>query len=68
VSTTEVVGAAIVDGFEVFSEPGTDMLLQAGSISRAIAALTALTFDEDVSDRRSSWTAPLPVVMAPGPS
>jgi hypothetical protein len=41
VSATKVVGAAIVEGFEVVSEPGTDMLLQAGSISRAIAALTA---------------------------
>jgi CubicO group peptidase (beta-lactamase class C family) len=46
VSTTEVVGAAIVDGFELVSEPGTDMLLQAGSISKAIAALTALTLVE----------------------
>lgn len=39
---SEVVGAAVVDAFELGSEPGTDMLLQAGSSSRAIAALTAL--------------------------
>lgn len=65
-STTEVVGAAIVDAFEVVSEPGTDMLLQAGSISKAIAALTALTLaesgaldlDEDVNDRLRSWHVP----------
>jgi hypothetical protein len=41
VSATEVVDAAVVGGFEVVSEPGTDMLLQAGSISEAIAAPTA---------------------------
>ncbi|HST18329.1 MAG TPA: serine hydrolase domain-containing protein [Gaiellaceae bacterium] len=45
-SATEVVGAAIVAEFEVVSEAGTDMLLQAGSISKAIAALTALTLVE----------------------
>ena len=39
---TEVVGAAVVDAFEPGSEPGTDMLLQAGSSSKAVAALTAL--------------------------
>ena len=42
-SVTEVVGAAVVDAFELGSEPGTDMLLQAGSSSRAVAALTALS-------------------------
>ena len=52
-STTEVVGAAIVDAFEVVSEPGTDMLLQAGSISKAIAALTALTLAESGALRPS---------------
>jgi hypothetical protein len=42
VSVTEVVGAAVVHAFELGSEPGTDMLLQAGSSSKAVAALTAL--------------------------
>jgi len=80
VSTTEVVGAAIVDGFELVSEPGTDMLLQAGSISKAIAALTALTLvesgeldlDEDVAGdgvtlrRLLSHTAAITVDSYPG--
>jgi hypothetical protein len=36
------VGAAIVDGFEIEPRDGANELFQAGSSSKAIAALTAL--------------------------
>jgi hypothetical protein len=45
------VGAAIVDGFEIGLRAGANELFPAGSISKAIAALTALRLGFELEQR-----------------